>query len=239
MVDYQGAGVREPTAALSTVLDDARHPAEAQEEIRKSRFIAQAIHSESRVDGEQFVRRVRADHPKARHVAFGAVWGRSPGSLAERMSDDAEPSGTAGRPILGAIRARGLTDCVVTVTRYFGGILLGSGGLIRAYASAASAALAAARQARIVPCRRLSIELPYSQYEPCRRLIARCGGTADNVTFTQLVRLVVIIPMERCGEFLEAFRQGFASCPTPVSAGSPVTVAIPVHPRGGTGKPTP
>ena len=130
--------------------DDPAHDAMVE---KKSEFIGDACHVDSLDEALAFVEAIRERHPKSRHVAYAAICGGADGRLSERMSDDGEPSGTAGKPILDVLRANGLTDCAVAVTRYFGGILLGSGGLIRAYSTGASLAVKAARRARIVPCR--------------------------------------------------------------------------------------
>ena len=135
-----------------------------------------------------FVQKVRVQHPKARHVCHCAIWGPE-GRTSERMSDDGEPSGTAGKPILEVMRRQGVTDCVLTVTRYFGGILLGSGGLIRAYSSAASLALKAAKQARVLQTQRFTITVDYPEYDPLRRLIRTSGGQVETEDFTDQVRL--------------------------------------------------
>ena len=155
---------------------------------RKSEFIGQACHVEDQEAAMAFVQKVRVQHPKARHVCHCAIWGPE-GRTSERMSDDGEPSGTAGKPILEVMRRQGLTDCVLTVTRYFGGILLGSGGLIRAYSSAASLALKAAKQARVLPTQRFTITVDYPEYDPLRRLIRTSGGQVETEDFTDQVRL--------------------------------------------------
>ena len=233
-----------------TLLDDVRQPARAQIEIRRSRFIAQAVHSTSWQEALEFIEQVRASNPKARHVAYAGVWAGSPDSNAgvsecstadtsampttrtmptERMSDDGEPSGTAGKPILNVITARNMTDCIVTVTRYFGGVLLGAPGLVRAYSSATSQALASAHLASIVPCQRLGLAVNYAQYEPCRRLIASCDGAVSDENFTEIVHLNVTIPQRQLSEFTAAFAQQFHDCPPPVAQGKPENVAIPVR----------
>ena len=137
---------------MQTILDSADQPAHDAFVEKKSEFIGDACHIDSLDEALAFVQTIRDQHPKARHVAYAAVCGGSDGRLAERMSDDGEPSGTAGKPILDVLRANEMTDCVVAVTRYFGGILLGSGGLIRAYSTGASIAVKAANKAKIVPC---------------------------------------------------------------------------------------
>lgn len=158
---------------------------------------------------------IRQQHPKSRHVAYAAVCGGADGRLSERMSDDGEPSGTAGKPILDVLRANELTDCVVAVTRYFGGILLGSGGLIRAYSTGASLAVKAASQARIVPCVRYSVRLEYPQLAIFQRLLADCEGRSDDERYTDRVTLRAIVPQERSETFESRTREAFNASVTP------------------------
>ncbi len=118
----------------------------AEEVIKKSRFIGYASHCTSWDDAQTILESIRKDHPKSRHVCFGFVSSSSPGGAAgtERCSDDGEPTGTAGVPILGAINGEGLSDTLCTVVRYSGGIKLGAGGLIRAYGGTARLVLRSA-----------------------------------------------------------------------------------------------
>lgn len=185
---------------MRTIVEGPDRPAESSFTEKKSEFIAQACHIEGADQAAAFVEGVRLTHPKARHVCHCAVWGL-PGRLNERMADDGEPSGTAGKPILEVLRRRGLTDCVVTVTRYFGGILLGSGGLIRAYSTAASQALDRAHTADLVDCRRFRIELPYADHQPFRRLLASCQGRLTDETFTDHVTLIYDLPLRNLDAF--------------------------------------
>ena len=173
---------------MLTILDTPQKPATGSLTERKSEFIGQACHVEDQEAAMAFVQKVRVQHPKARHVCHCAIWGPE-GRTSERMSDDGEPSGTAGKPILEVMRRQGVTDCVLTVTRYFGGILLGSGGLIRAYSSAASLALKAAKQARVLQTQRFTITVDYPEYDPLRRLIRTSGGQVETEDFTDQVRL--------------------------------------------------
>ena len=103
---------------------------------KKSRFIGYAAEVNSEDEAKAFIAEVAAEHKKARHVAFAYVL-----SNTAKSSDDGEPKGTAGLPIYNAITRRGMQNVVVVVVRYFGGILLGKGGLIRAYGKAAGLAL--------------------------------------------------------------------------------------------------
>lgn len=118
--------------------------ARSELEVKKSRFVAYAAPAAGWAQAQDFLARIRREHPKARHVCHGF---RGSGPDGERCSDDGEPSGTAGLPILGAIRSERLSNVVCVVVRYFGGIKLGAGGLIRAYGSAARQVL---REAPIV-----------------------------------------------------------------------------------------
>jgi uncharacterized YigZ family protein len=108
----------------------------AEIEVKKSRFIGYAIHTETWSNAKNFLESVvKADHPKARHWCYGVSLGVDP--VNERCSDDGEPTGTAGQPILQALRTEGLSDAICVVVRYFGGVKLGAGGLIRAYGGSA------------------------------------------------------------------------------------------------------
>ena len=131
--------------------------------IKKSRFIAQARPVATDADAVSWIKQARAAHPEAGHTCYAYVIGKNEGIL--RYSDDGEPGGTAGTPILSVIRARKVVDCCVTVTRYFGGVLLGAPGLIRAYAKAASMALDAARVVRMERSVRFWVGMEYAMWE--------------------------------------------------------------------------
>jgi uncharacterized YigZ family protein len=118
-------------------------PARGEVEVRRSRFVCDVAPASTEQDARAFVERVRASSRGARHHCTAFVLG--PGATTERSNDDGEPSGTAGAPMLEVLRGRGLTDVVAVVTRWFGGTLLGTGGLIRAYGEAVALALDAAR----------------------------------------------------------------------------------------------
>ena len=106
--------------------------------VKKSRFIAYATEIKSETQAKEYISEITRQHKKARHVAFAYVL-----PDAVRYSDDGEPRGTAGMPLLSSIQRRNMKDTVVVVVRYFGGVLLGKGGLIRAYGKAAGSALEA------------------------------------------------------------------------------------------------
>ena len=128
----------------------------AEEVVKKSRFVGYAARCSSWDEARVVLESVRHDHPKSRHVCFGYVSSPGIGST-ERSSDDGEPAGTAGAPILGAIKGEGLSDVLCVVVRYFGGIKLGAGGLIRAYGGSARLVLRSARTVAASP--RIEIRL--------------------------------------------------------------------------------
>lgn len=128
--------------------------------IKKSRFIALAIHCSSHTTAQKLLQDIRREHPKARHVCYALRHTGSSGVMSERGSDDGEPTGTACAPILGAIRGLELSDTLCTVVRYSGGIKLGAGGLIRAYGGAARQTLLLAEKEVCIPQSSVRIRVP-------------------------------------------------------------------------------
>ena len=173
-------------------------------EEKRSRFIGLAAFADTEEKALAVLSRVRAENRTARHNVYAYVLregGRS------RYSDDGEPAKTAGTPVLEAIGHAGLSDVIVVVTRYFGGILLGTGGLVRAYTAAASGALARAEivtMREVVACR---VRLPYSLFEQAQRLIQAAGGKCDQPEFDDAVTLCWKIPAGTEGELLGALRE--------------------------------
>ena len=129
--------------------------------VEKSRFLAYAAHTAGEEEARAFLAGVRAEHPLATHVCYGFV-ADSLGNL-QRFSDDGEPQGTAGLPILSVIKAQGLFETAIAVVRYFGGVKLGAGGLTRAYASAAAEAADGAEKCLYDLCRELELRVGYPE----------------------------------------------------------------------------
>lgn len=205
---------------MQTILDSADRPAHDAFVEKKSEFIGDACHISSLDEALAFVQTIRDQHPKARHVAYAAVCGGSDGRLAERMSDDGEPSGTAGKPILDVLRANEMTDCVVAVTRYFGGILLGSGGLIRAYSTGASIAVKAASKAKIVPCGEYQVILDYPQLGSFQNLLSTVEGEQTDAQYTDRIALTVVVPQERANVFESRVVETFNATVVPQLVGT-------------------
>ena len=133
---------------------------------KKSRFIGHVFHVATEEEALEALGAVRAEHRMARHNVYAYVLrnGRV------RYSDDGEPSQTAGMPTLEAIQHAGLVDVAIVTTRYFGGVLLGTGGLVRAYTQAAQAAIEAAHRVTITRCVDIVAEVPYHWYEQTLRI---------------------------------------------------------------------
>ena len=132
----------------------------ASYEIQKSRFIAYTSHVETEAEARDFVTAIKKKHFDARHNCSAWVLGAD--SSQQKSNDDGEPGGTAGNPILESIKQHGLTNVVVVVTRYFGGIKLGAGGLIRAYSHTASLGLEATPCLEVKPFCLMEAEMDYS-----------------------------------------------------------------------------
>ena len=163
----------------------------ASYEIQKSRFIAYTSHVETEAEARDFVTAIKKKHFDARHNCSAWVLGAD--SSQQKSNDDGEPGGTAGNPILEAIKQHGLTNVVVVVTRYFGGIKLGAGGLIRAYSHTASLGLEATPCLEVKPFCLMEAEMDYGLLGTVENWIRneelRTGETAylDKVTVRLLV----------------------------------------------------
>ena len=154
-------------------------------EEKRSRFIATAAFADTEEWALEVLGRVRAANRTARHNVYAYVLhsGRM------RYSDDREPAKTAGTPVLETITHAGVSDVIIVVTRYFGGILLGTGGLVRAYTAAASGALQRAERVSmrlVVDCR---VRLPYALFEQAQRLIQASGAKLQEPVFDDAVTL--------------------------------------------------
>lgn len=160
---------------------------------RRSRFIGYIKPVTTEAEALEFINSIRAKHWDATHNVYAYVL-REQNTC--RYSDDNEPQGTAGMPVLDVIRKSGLTDVCIVVTRYFGGILLGGGGLVRAYSHSASLAVEAAGMLLMRGCAMCTLECTYNQYGRLSSLVPENGGTVDNADFSDKVTLSFHIPTE-------------------------------------------
>lgn len=160
--------------------------------INKSRFIGYAAPCETEAEALAFLQQIRTRHKDATHNCYAYVIGANKGIM--RYSDDGEPGGTAGLPIMEVIKAQDVVNCCVVVTRYFGGVLLGAGGLVRAYTQGCVVALKAARPVIMEPTCQYLCEVPYSLWDKVQYTLRSLpvqllpAEYATAVTFGLLVR---------------------------------------------------
>lgn len=173
-------------------------------EEKKSVFIGRAAPAASEQEAFAFLEEVRAQNPEARHN----VWAyklRAAGR--ERQSDDGEPQKTAGMPTLEVIRHSGLVDLVVVTTRYFGGTLLGTGGLVRAYTQAAQGALKAARRSLVSSCVDIRLSLPYHLYDRVAYAVGQDAARVLQTSYAAEVTMVVRMVEGTQGPLVGALRE--------------------------------
>lgn len=170
---------------------------EAQIEIveKKSRFIGICLPIKDGEEAEERLQRCRKDYPDARHHVF--AWRTIFPERGGRYSDDGEPQGTAGMPVLDVLRKRGIDQAQILVVRYFGGILLGAGGLVRAYSEAAAKALDAAEPIRMLLRKKFRVIAPYSAYDTLRYRFSEAGFYQEDAEFGMDTEWLVAIDPEQ------------------------------------------
>ena len=163
----------------------------AEIEEKKSRFIAQLSHVETEEEALAFLEEIRAEHRMARHNVYAYILRGEGATERMRYSDDGEPQKTAGLPTLQTLQHAGLTDVACVVTRYFGGTLLGTGGLVRAYTQATQEGIATSEFVTVSRCVDLTVHIDYPRYEQLTRLTAECGAKTIDTQWADDVTLVV------------------------------------------------
>ncbi|SOY68110.1 conserved hypothetical protein [Cupriavidus taiwanensis] len=179
-------------------------PVHAEIEIRKSRFLALALPVADREAAMAALQALRAEHPTATHVCWALLAGGASG-----MSDDGEPSGTAGRPILEVLRHHDLDGVLAAVVRYYGGVKLGAGGLVRAYTDAIAAALKCAERVERIAYGTLAVAVDYADEPRVRRWLdyeAPAGCTLAETGYGALATLVLRIPATQLDAARDALR---------------------------------
>lgn len=173
---------------------------------KKSRFIADVFPVASEEEAQAFIEKIKKQYWDARHHCWAYVIGRNPGT--ERMSDDGEPAGTAGKPILEVIKGRNLTDVLVIVTRYFGGTLLGTGGLVRAYTSAAAEGIACAGILQKKHGVRLRIHTDYNGLGKIQYLLSQCGIDIQDTVYTERVEILSAVEDDAVRKVVREITEG-------------------------------
>lgn len=168
---------------------------QAQEEIKKSRFICHAKRVYSEEEARDFITAIKKEHYKATHNCSAFIVGER--SEIKRTSDDGEPSGTAGIPMLGVLENHNLTNVCVVVTRYFGGIKLGAGGLIRAYAGSVALAVKEIGIIEIKEQAGIQIHMTYAQYQEYGNFLKEHNLIELETNFTDQVDTMIFIDKEK------------------------------------------
>lgn len=174
-------------------------------EIKKSRFIGAIMPCSNEQDALQQLGKLARQHPQANHLAFAWRIRQPEGFITERFHDAGEPSGTAGRPILAPMEGENLINTVVGVVRYFGGIKLGTGGLTRAYATAAKDAIASAVFIPWVEMSTLTLEIDYAQLQLLEYKLKQLNGSIIEQQFTDKVKLIISLPAHDRDEIHQQF----------------------------------
>lgn len=195
--------------------------------VTKSKFIGNLFHIETKEDAELLIEQVRKKYFDARHNCFAyVIYDKSSSQIIKKSSDDGEPSGTAGAPILECLIGAELVNTLCIVTRYFGGVLLGTGGLTRAYSSSCKESIIKAQSEKII-CDlhegyEINLELPYDLYNQVKRILETKIYKETNSEFAEKVHMKFFIEKTDLASFQKELTN-LASCEFPISK-SPLTI---------------
>lgn len=173
--------------------------------VNKSRFIGYASPCQTEEEALAFLKSIREKHKDATHNCYAYVIGENAGIM--RYNDDGEPGGTAGLPMMEVLKARQVVNCCVVVTRYFGGVLLGAGGLVRAYSHGCAIALNAAQVVRMQLSKRLLLDVPYPLWDRVNHALKSLPVLMEDTSFGASVEanlLVRALDAEEVGQKLTA-----------------------------------
>ena len=177
-----------------------------EEEIRNSRFITTLAPADTGEAARAMIERVRAEFPDATHNCWAFAVGPPGSTLNTGASDDGEPGGTAGRPMLTVLLNSGAGDLAAVVTRYFGGVKLGRGGLMRAYGGGVQRALREVDMGRRIERVCLTVTVPYAAVDPLRRGLPSWDAVIESEKFGEDVTLVLVLPRSREQRFRQELR---------------------------------
>ncbi|GAD31207.1 YigZ family protein [Photobacterium leiognathi] len=172
-----------------------------EEEIKKSRFITYLAHTPNIEAAKQFVQQIKERHHDARHNCWAFVAGRPTDSMKWGFSDDGEPSGTAGKPILAQLTGSGVGEITAVVTRYYGGIRLGTGGLVKAYGGGVQQALTRLETKQKVITSELQLSCEYNQVSLVESLLSEYNGTQLHADYGNQVTMQIELDSRIVDEF--------------------------------------
>ncbi|MGF1683383.1 YigZ family protein [Photobacterium minamisatsumaniensis] len=172
-----------------------------EEEIKKSRFITYLAHTPNIMAAKAFVQHIKDKHSDARHNCWAFVAGRPENSMLWGFSDDGEPSGTAGKPILAQLSGSGVGEITAVVTRYSGGIKLGTGGLVKAYGGGVQQALALLQTTQKIITTELVLSCEYNQVSLVETLLAEYSGRQIEAEYANKVDMTIELDSRQANEF--------------------------------------
>jgi len=170
----------------------------AEYEIKRSRFWGYASPAASEGQAVDFINSVKTKHLDASHNVYAYSLKKD---NIRRFSDAGEPSGTAGAPVLDILEKEGLYDCAVVVARYFGGTLLGTGGLVKAYSNTARMAVQKAGTVKMTKCVMFEFKCPYNVYKKALTLLESLSGKVENTEYAENIRIGVLFPFDNMSRF--------------------------------------
>ncbi len=179
-------------------------PVEFEEEIKKSLFITHLAHTPNIEAAKEFVENVKTTHSSARHNCWAFAAGRPEDSMKWGFSDDGEPSGTAGKPILAQLSGSGIGEITAVVTRYSGGIKLGTGGLVKAYGGGVQQALKLVQTIEKKITTHLQLRLDYALMPLAQSLLTQYDATAISTDFSHQIDMTIEIEKMRASEFTQS-----------------------------------
>ena len=177
---------------------------------KKSRFIAEAVGVSSARDARLKIKLKREEYPQCTHVVYAFIIGDT-GTEVGGMSDDGEPPGTAGKPVMDVIKGSGIFNVLVTVVRFFGGTKLGTGGLVSAYSGSAKEAIEELPVIKFIPIIHFLLKVHYDLHEKVSLIIEGWGGRIEKKSFTNIVTIAGTLPesnIETCNEELKNISGG-------------------------------
>lgn len=179
------------------------HTVSVETEIKRSRFIAQVAWTENQAAAKSFIISVKQQYPDARHHCWAYIACPPNGTNAIRFSDDGEPQGTAGKPILNVLQHSGIGEIICVVSRYFGGIKLGAGGLVRAYSSSAKAALdEVTTEVKVTRCQ-LQLIFAYAAESEVRYQLEQWGANVIETQYMQQIEMQISLAEENRKQFIQ------------------------------------
>lgn len=182
----------------------------AEQTVNKSRFIARAQACETERDVAMFLRQFASQHPTAHHLAY-AYRIKTPDGIVPRFSDAGEPSGTAGKPILQILDGQNMINVAVAVIRYYGGVNLGTGGLVKAYGGTAKLALDGAGMVPYIEMQRIQITTTYKRVDELTRAVHKLNGQVLDKLFDTEVHFAIRLPAKDVQAIVQQFQTAYTT----------------------------